>query len=67
MTDTNDPANSLAHCEDSDIERINNTINAYFLKEKVMEHIWLYERKINPIENLKKARWYLDQLIDIYE
>lgn len=36
---------------------------AGYLKGNVMKYMWRYEKKIDPIEDLKKARWYLDRLI----
>lgn len=34
-----------------------------YLKGNVMKYMWRYEKKINPAEDLKKARWYQDRLI----
>ena len=28
-----------------------------------MKYVYRYESKVNPLEDLKKARWYLDKLI----
>lgn len=33
------------------------------LKYNVQKYVWRYEDKGNPLEDLKKARWYLDLLI----
>ena len=33
-----------------------------FLVGSVMKYIWRYRKKGKPIEDLKKARWYLDKL-----
>jgi len=33
------------------------------LKFNVQKYVWRYEDKDNPLEDLKKARWYLDLLI----
>lgn len=38
-----------------------------FLKGNVMKYIWRYEKKINPIEDLKKAQWYLKKLEGMLE
>ena len=35
-----------------------------YLKGNVMKYMWRYNLKNNPVEDLKKARWYLDKLID---
>jgi hypothetical protein len=32
-----------------------------------MKYMWRYERKGKPIEDLKKARWYLDRLVGLRE
>lgn len=34
-----------------------------YLKGNVQKYLWRYEKKVNPVEDLKKARWYLDRLI----
>lgn len=36
---------------------------AGYLKGNILKYMWRYERKGKPIEDLKKARWYLDRLI----
>ena len=40
---------------------------AGYLKGNVQKYMWRYEKKVNPIEDLKKARWYLDYLINELE
>jgi hypothetical protein len=37
-----------------------------YLKGNVQKYIWRYEDK-NKIEDLKKAQWYLNKLIETYE
>ena len=37
---------------------------AGYLKGNVQKYLWRYEKKVNPVEDLKKARWYLDYLIN---
>lgn len=34
-----------------------------FLKGNVMKYVYRYESKVNPLEDLKKAKWYLEKLI----
>jgi len=34
-----------------------------YLKGNVMKYVWRYEYK-NGVEDLRKARWYLEQLIE---
>ena len=38
-----------------------------YLKGNVMKYMWRYEKKAKPVEDLKKARWYLDRLISVFE
>lgn len=37
------------------------------LKFNVMKYLWRYEKKQKPVEDLKKARQYLDKLIEEVE
>ena len=39
----------------------------YHLQGTIMKYLWRYDHKDNPLEDLKKARWYLDRLIDWYD
>lgn len=34
-----------------------------YLKGNVQKYMWRYEKKINPVEDIKKARWYSERLI----
>jgi len=36
----------------------------YYLQGNIMKYIWRYRYK-NGVEDLKKAKWYLDKLIEI--
>ena len=36
----------------------------YYLQGNILKYLWRYRYK-NGVEDLKKARWYLDKLIDI--
>ena len=40
-----------------------------FLKGNIMKYLWRYDRKhrTRPTEDLHKAEWYLQKLIDSYE
>jgi len=66
-----DNVNSPAHYTFGDIECI-DAIKASmdhkdfcgFLKGNVLKYMWRYEMKNNPVEDLQKARWYLDKLIE---
>ena len=34
-----------------------------YLKGNIQKYLWRYEKKVAPIEDLKKAKWYLERLI----
>lgn len=36
-----------------------------YLKGNVMKYLWRYEYKGHPKQDLEKARWYLNKLLDI--
>lgn len=36
---------------------------AGYLKGNVLKYLWRYESKVAPIEDLRKAKWYLERLI----
>ena len=38
-----------------------------YLKGNVQKYMWRYEMKGKPAEDLKKARWYLNKLIEVQE
>jgi len=42
------------------------TIEAFngYLKGNVLKYMWRYEKK-NKVEDLQKAQWYLNKLIDV--
>ena len=65
-----DPVNHPSHYTQGGIECIeaiqaSMTAGEYegFLKGQVIKYVWRYRNKWNPIEDLKKARFYLDRLI----
>ena len=66
-----DPVNHPSHYTQGSIEcieaiRASMTAEEYegFLKGQVIKYVWRYRNKWNPIEDLKKARFYLDRLIE---
>lgn len=70
----NDAVNSPSHYNQGGIEAIEGieasmAPEAYagYLKGSVMKYLWRYEKKAKPIEDLKKARWFLDRLIETIE
>jgi hypothetical protein len=40
--------------------------NRGYLKGCVMKYMWRYENKENPVQDLRKAQWYLTRLINTY-
>jgi hypothetical protein len=36
-----------------------------YLKGNVMKYLWRYDYKEKPVEDLRKADWYLNRLIDV--
>lgn len=69
-----DNVNNPAHYASGGIEYIeaikaSMTHEAFlgYLKGNIQKYIWRYEKKINPVEDLKKARWYMNRLVDELE
>ena len=69
-----DVVNSPPHYKTGGIEAIEGieasmAPEAYagYLKGSVTKYLWRYEKKGKPLEDLKKARWYLDRLISLRE
>jgi hypothetical protein len=69
-----DVVNSPPHYKSGGIEAIEGIeasmgpeAYAGYLKGNIMKYMWRYERKGKPVEDLKKARWYLDRLIQKVE
>ena len=70
----NDPVNHPAHYTSGGIECIDAiaasmTAPEYegFLKGQVIKYVWRYRLKGKPVEDLKKAAFYLDRLIQAAE
>ena len=36
----------------------------YYLQGNIMKYLWRFDYKDKPLEDLKKAQWYLDKLIE---
>ena len=73
-TKMNDNVNSPSHYTQGDIECIDAikasmSIWEYrgYLKGNIQKYIWRYNDKLKPQEDLKKAQWYLNQLINSFE
>lgn len=67
-----DTVNKPAHYNQSGIECIvaieasmSNEQFCGYLKGNIIKYMWRYEDK-NKIEDLKKAQWYLNKLIEKY-
>lgn len=65
-----DMVNNPSHYADSAIECIDAIAASMsrdaflgYLKGNIQKYVWRYEKKANPAEDLKKARWYLNRLI----
>ena len=39
----------------------------YHLQATALKYLWRYRYKGKPLEDLKKARWYLDRLIEEHD
>ena len=69
-----DVVNSPPHYKTGGIEAIEGieasmAPEAYagYLKGSVTKYLWRYEKKGKPLEDLRKARWFLDRLIAAQE
>jgi len=73
MGESYDPVNKPAHYQNGRMECIDAIQAAteegyeYLLQGNIIKYVWRYRHKDNPIQDLKKARWYLDRLIEEYE
>lgn len=69
--DTDDLVNHPSHYTQGDIECI-DAIRASmstseflgYLKGNVQKYLWRYGQKDNPIQDLEKAQWYLNKLLE---
>lgn len=62
----NDPVNRPKHytSHKSGIECIQVTEHMNFCIGNAVKYLWRYEQKGDPVENLKKAMWYIQREID---
>tara|TARA_R110000796_G_scaffold151722_1_gene268249 strand:+ start:3956 stop:4213 length:258 start_codon:yes stop_codon:yes gene_type:complete len=72
MQEKHDMVNSPSHYNESGIECIDalqamlgKDFDAY-LQGNIAKYLWRYRYK-NGIEDLKKAQWYLNKLIEVYD
>ena len=57
---------SKVECIDA-IESATENGYEYYLQGVILKYIWRYRHKNDALEDLKKAEWYLKQLIKIKE
>ena len=66
----NDMVNSPPHYNQTGIECIHAISAAtndgfkYYLQGNILKYLWRFDYKDKPLEDLKKAQWYLDKLIE---
>tara|TARA_R110000772_G_scaffold169556_1_gene281439 strand:- start:1207 stop:1464 length:258 start_codon:yes stop_codon:yes gene_type:complete len=72
MQEKHDMVNSPSHYNESGIECI-DALQAMlgkdfdsYLQGNIAKYLWRYRYK-NGIEDLKKAQWYLNKLIEVYD
>ena len=54
-------------CIDAIQESMTSIAFKGYLKGNVQKYLWRYEMKGNPLQDLRKAQWYLNKLIDVQE
>jgi hypothetical protein len=65
-----DMVNSPPHYNQTGIECIHAISAAtgdgykYYLQGNIMKYLWRFDYKDKPVEDLEKAKWYLDKLIE---
>jgi len=65
-----DMVNNPPHYNKSGIECIQAIAAAtedgfqYYLQGNILKYLWRYRYKDKPLEDLEKAKWYLDKLIE---
>jgi len=65
-----DMVNSPPHYNQTGIECIQaisaatDTGFKYYLQGDIMKYLWRFDYKDKPLEDLQKAKWYLDKLIE---
>ena len=74
VIDADDPVYNPSHYNTGGVECIEGIEASMpedaflgYLKGNCMKYLWRYEYKGKPLEDLKKAQWYLDLLIDRIE
>jgi hypothetical protein len=68
-----DMVNNPPHYNQSGIECIEaigaatDTYFRYYLQGNIIKYLWRFDYKGKPLEDLKKAQWYLNKLIEVVE
>jgi hypothetical protein len=68
-----DPVNNPSHYNHGEIEAITYIKDnlgegySYYLEGNIKKYLHRYRYKGRPVEDLKKAQWYLNQLINEFE
>ena len=67
--ENNDPVNFPSHYKQGGVECIDaiksclgNEFSSY-LQGNAMKYLWRYEHKGKPIQDLEKAKWFIEKLI----
>jgi len=70
LADNNDMVNHPPHYNQSGVECIDAISAAtgdnfkYYLQGNIMKYLWRFDYKGKAVEDLNKAKWYLDKLIE---
>ena len=70
IKDTFDMVNHPPHYNQSGVECIDAISAAtgdnfkYYLQGNIMKYLWRFDYKGKAVEDLNKAKWYLDKLIE---
>ena len=60
--------NAMAEChKDKWAESMTDEGFKAYCKGNVQKYLWRYEMKGKPAEDLKKAQWYLNKLIEVQD
>ena len=69
MKEENDPVNFPAHYNRGSIGCIDAIKSCqgdgfkYYCQGSAMKYLWRYEHKGKPVQDLEKAKWFIDKLI----
>ena len=47
------------------IESATNSVFEFYLQGVIIKYLWRYRYKVKPTEDLRKAEWYLQKLIEL--